>query len=62
MLGITTIQQGENQSIQNCKITVLKKLFDGDLAKKYCLNETSVCYAFEVGQEFIAKYPQKRTG
>jgi uncharacterized repeat protein (TIGR04076 family) len=42
-----------------CKITVLKKMLDEDLAKEYCLNETSVCNAFEVGQEFIAKFPQK---
>ena len=42
-----------------CKITVLKKLIDEDLAREYCLNETGVCNAFEVGQEFIAEYPQK---
>ncbi len=45
--------------MQQCKITVLRKTIDEELAKEYCLNETGVCTAFEVGQEFIAKYPQK---
>ena len=35
----------------------LKKTLDKDLAKEYCLNETGVCDAFEIGQEFIAQYP-----
>lgn len=42
-----------------CKITVLKKLLDEELAREYCLTETGVCDLFEVGQEFIARYPQK---
>ena len=42
-----------------CKITVLKKMFHEDLAKEYFLKETGVCEVFEVGQEFVAKYPEK---
>ena len=42
-----------------CKITVLKKMIDDDLAEAYCPAGTGVCSAFEVGQAFIAKYPQK---
>ena len=42
-----------------CKITVLKKMINEDLAEQYCLKKTGVCDAFEIGQEFLAKYPQK---
>ncbi len=42
-----------------CKITVLKKMLYEDLAEEYCLNETGVCDAFEVGQDFIAIFPLK---
>jgi uncharacterized repeat protein (TIGR04076 family) len=42
-----------------CKITVLKKLFHEDLAKEFCLKETEACKVFEVGQEYIAKFPMK---
>lgn len=42
-----------------CKITVLKKLFHEDLAEEYCLKETTICTAFEVGQEFIAYHSMK---
>lgn len=45
--------------MSQCKITVLKKLFHKDLAKEYCYKDTCPCKVFEVGQEFIAKYPMK---
>jgi uncharacterized repeat protein (TIGR04076 family) len=35
------------------KITVLKRMFNEELAKKYCQNEVTQCSAFEDGQEFI---------
>ncbi|MCP4543541.1 MAG: TIGR04076 family protein [Chloroflexi bacterium] len=37
-----------------CKITVLKKAFDQDLADEYCL-PTSPCSKFTKGQEFIVE-------
>jgi len=35
------------------KITVLKKMFNEDLAAKYCKQETSACSNFDEGQEFV---------
>lgn len=42
-----------------CKITVLKKMYDEQLANEYFLNPSGPCNYFEVGQEFIAEHPQK---
>ena len=39
-----------------CKITVLKKSIDKDLAKEYCQNEVTSCPAFSEGQEFICGF------
>ena len=35
------------------KITVLKRMFNEDLAKEYCVGEVSQCEIFNEGQEFI---------
>jgi len=39
-----------------CKITVLKKNLDRELAEEYCQNEVTSCPLFEEGQEFIAGF------
>lgn len=39
-----------------CKITVLKKNLDVELAGEYCLNEVTSCPVFEEGQEFITGF------
>jgi uncharacterized repeat protein (TIGR04076 family) len=36
-----------------CKITVIKKIINSDLAKAYCQNEVSTCPCFTEGQEFV---------
>lgn len=36
-----------------CKITVVKKTINPDLAKAYCQNEVNTCPVFEEGQEFV---------
>lgn len=35
------------------KITVLRKMFNQDLADEYCKDEVTPCPVFEEGQEFI---------
>ena len=35
------------------KITVLKKMFNEDLAAKYCKDCNSACSSFDEGQEFV---------
>ena len=42
--------------LPQCKITVLKKNLNKDLAKEYCQNEVMSCPAFEEGQEFKAGF------
>ncbi len=39
-----------------CKITVLKKNLDTELAKEYCQSEVMSCPVFEEGQEFITGF------
>lgn len=36
-----------------CKITVLRKMFNGDFAEKYCQESVTKCPVFQEGQEFI---------
>ena len=36
-----------------CRITVLKRMFNQDLASEYCQEEASPCSVFSDGQEFI---------
>ncbi len=36
-----------------CKITVLRRMFNEDFAKKYCQEEVTLCPVFSDGQEFI---------
>lgn len=36
-----------------CKITVLRKMFNQDLADEYCKEEAVPCSVFTEGQEFI---------
>ena len=46
-----------------CKITVLRKMFNEDYAKQYCVNpETSVCTAFQEGQTFLLDSANKPDG
>jgi uncharacterized repeat protein (TIGR04076 family) len=40
-------------SIPLCKITVLKKTLNQELADEFCLDEITTCPCFEEGQEFI---------
>ena len=41
-----------------CRITVIKKMFNEDLAKEYCENpNTDVCEFLQLGQEFIVSGP-----
>ena len=35
------------------KITILKKTFNEDMAQRYCQPGTSICTAFEEGQEYV---------
>lgn len=37
------------------KVTVLKKIFNEELAENYCQAGTSICTIFEEGQEFVAE-------
>ena len=36
-----------------CKITVLKRMYNKELANKYCEPEVNLCPVFKEGQEFI---------
>ena len=37
-----------------CKITVLRRMFNEDYARQYCVNpETGVCTVFQEGQVFV---------
>ena len=36
-----------------CKITVVKKTLNKDLAKRYCLKKVGPCSTFKVGEVFI---------
>ena len=42
--------------VPKCKITVLKKNLDLELAEEYCQKEVTSCPAFTEGQEFIAGF------
>ena len=35
-----------------CKVTVLRKTINQELAKQYCGDKVTLCPCFEVGQEF----------
>ena len=39
-----------------CKITVLKRVLNQDLADQYCRSEVTPCSTFSEGQEFIVEY------
>jgi len=39
--------------LAKCKITVIKKTINPDLAEAYCQKEVSPCSSFSEGQEFI---------
>lgn len=41
--------------MNKCKITVLKKMYNADMAKEYTQNNAPICDAFEEGQEFIVQ-------
>ena len=46
-----------------CKITVLRKMYNADLAEQYCVNpRVGVCSAFEVGQTFLLENQDKPAG
>lgn len=42
--------------MKKCKITVLKKYFDEELAKKYGAENLTPCKMFDIGQEFYADW------
>jgi len=44
--------------MNKCKITILKRTLDNDLAKKYCRNEPGLCLCFKEGDVFIAGFDQ----
>ena len=49
--------------MSTCKITVLRKMFNEDYAREYCLNpETTVCTAFQEGQTFLLTNQDKPAG
>lgn len=49
--------------MSKCKITVLRKMFNADYAKEYCVNpDTSVCTAFQEGQTFLLDGANKPDG
>lgn len=39
-----------------CKITVLKRTINKDIAQEYCEQEFTACPKFQEGQEFIAGF------
>lgn len=46
-----------------CRITVIRKMFNEDLAREYCLDpETSLCEAFDEGQVFTLDKPTQPQG
>jgi uncharacterized repeat protein (TIGR04076 family) len=46
-------QKKEDGLGMRCKITVLRKMFNQDLATKFCQESVNPCPAFTEGQEFI---------
>jgi uncharacterized repeat protein (TIGR04076 family) len=46
-------QKGEGGLKMDCKITVLKKMFNQDIAEKFCQGPVTPCPVFKEGQEFI---------
>ena len=39
--------------MQQCRITVVKKMFNPDLAAEYCQGEVGPCPCFQEGDEFV---------
>jgi uncharacterized repeat protein (TIGR04076 family) len=39
--------------MSRCKITVIKKTINPELAKQYCVDKVSTCPCFQEGQEII---------
>jgi uncharacterized repeat protein (TIGR04076 family) len=46
-------QKKEEGLSMKCKITVLRRMFNPDFAKKFCREHVTPCPAFTEGQEFI---------
>lgn len=46
-------QKGEGGLKLKCKITVLRKMFNQDIAEKFCQGKVTPCPVFREGQEFI---------
>lgn len=46
----------------NCKITVLKRTLNEEIAKEYCKNEFTPCPKFKEGQEFMSIRFEKPEG
>jgi len=44
--------------MSKCKITVIKRMFNEDIAKEYCSSH-EICSMFMEGQEFLIDTPQK---
>ncbi len=42
--------------VEKCKITVLKKNLNEELAREYCQNEVTSCPVFDEGQEFMTGF------
>lgn len=42
--------------MKKCKITVIKRSLNKDLADEYCKNEAALCSCFKEGQEFIVDF------
>jgi uncharacterized repeat protein (TIGR04076 family) len=45
-----------------CKITVIKKTFNQEIAKEYCGSVVSACPCFEEGQQFLISGIEKPAG
>ncbi|HBF37284.1 MAG TPA: hypothetical protein DDW50_08175 [Firmicutes bacterium] len=46
----------------SCKITVIKKTFNQEIAKEYCCSAVSACPCFEEGQQFLISGIEKPAG
>jgi uncharacterized repeat protein (TIGR04076 family) len=44
--------------VKKCKITVLKRTLNSDLAKEYCKSQTGLCPCFIEGDTFFAGFDQ----
>ncbi len=44
--------------MQKCRITVLKRTLNQEIADQYCASAVAPCPCFEEGQQFLASFDQ----